>query len=355
MTGPLSGVRVLDFSTLLPGPLAGLILAEAGADVVKVERPGGGDEMRSYVPRFGDTSANFALLNRGKRSVSLNLKDDADRDRALALAVSADVLIEQFRPGVMERLGLGFSALAEANSRLVYCSISGYGQTGPNAQRAAHDLNYLADMGILSVTEPALPQVLIADIAGGAYPAVMNIVLALLQRERTGRGVHLDVAMSDNLFTPLYWALGEGYSTGRWPRAGDALVTGGSPRYRLYPTADGRVLAAAPLEDRFWMRFCELIGLAGELHDDVRDPVATTNAVAEIIAARTSDEWADVFDGEDVCCALVRTVEEATADPHVAARGLFDARVVDGVCAMPGAAGTACAGLAPRRRAVLPC
>lgn len=332
--GPLTGLRVLDFSTLLPGPLAGLVLAEAGADVLKVERPGG-DEMRAYEPRFGETSSNFALLNRGKRSVTLNLKAPDDRERALALADEADVLIEQFRPGVMNRLGLGYATLAERNPRLIFCSISGYGQHGPSAQRAAHDLNYLADTGVLSVTQPAIPQVLIADIAGGAYPAVINILLALHERMRTGRGVHLDVAMTDNVFTLLYWALGQGFAAGQWPAAGEDLVTGGSPRYRLYETADGRVLAVAPLEDRFWMRFCELIGLPEHLRDDRRDPKATTDAVARLVAQRNAAQWQELIDEEDICCTIVRGLDEAVGDPHFAERGLFGPKVSDGSRSMP--------------------
>jgi crotonobetainyl-CoA:carnitine CoA-transferase CaiB-like acyl-CoA transferase len=330
VTGPLAGIKVLDLSTLVPGPLASLILAEAGADVLKVERPGMGDEMRTYVPRLGDASTNFALLNRGKRTVTLDLKDDADRGRALDLAADADVVIEQFRPGVLDRLGLGYAVIAERNPRIVLCSISGFGQSGPSAHRAAHDLNYLADAGILSVTEPALPQVLIADIAGGAYPAVMNILMALRQRDVTGHGVHLDVAMSDNVSTLMYWALGEGFAEGRWPAPGSGLVTGGSPRYRLYRTADGATLAAAPLEDRFWSRFCELIDLPEGLRDDQRAPESTTEAVAALIAARTAEHWAAVFEGEDVCCSFVRGLDDAVQDPHVVERGLFDATVTDG-------------------------
>src|SRR5512134_2665463 len=224
---PLEGIRVLDFSTLLPGPLATLMLAEAGAEVIKIERPGSGDEMRSYTPRVGPDSVNFALLNRGKRSIAIDLKNE--KEKILPLLREADVLVEQFRPGVMERLGLGFDALKELNPRLVYCAITGYGQHGPRSQVAAHDLNYLAESGLLSLGAPVVPPALIADIAGGAYPAVMNILLALRQRERDGRGCKLDISMSDNLFTFLYWALGDGQEGGKWPGSGDALVTGGSP------------------------------------------------------------------------------------------------------------------------------
>jgi alpha-methylacyl-CoA racemase len=191
---PLAGIKVVDFSALLPGPLASLILAAAGAEVVKIERPGG-DELRGYEPRFGAAGAGFALLNRGKRSIAIDLKENDARARLLPLLRSADVLIEQFRPGVMERLGLGHAALAAVNPRLIYCSITGYGQSGPKAQAAAHDLNYLAETGLLHLAAgadgaPVVPPALIADIAGGSYPAVLNILLALRERDASGRGCH---------------------------------------------------------------------------------------------------------------------------------------------------------------------
>src|SRR5262249_15319137 len=212
---PLEGLFVLDFSTLLPGPLATLLLAEAGAEVVKIEPPGRGEEMRSHAPTWGADGASFALLNRGKRSIALDLKDPAERARLQPLVARADVIVEQFRPGVMARLALDYDSVAKINPRIVYCSISGYGQTGPKRDDAAHALNYIGDTGLLGLSmgdrsRPVLPPMLIADIAGGAYPAVLNILLGLEERRRTGRGRHLDVAMSDNLFPLMFWAIGEG-------------------------------------------------------------------------------------------------------------------------------------------------
>jgi crotonobetainyl-CoA:carnitine CoA-transferase CaiB-like acyl-CoA transferase len=326
---PLAGIKVIDFSTLLPGPLATLILAEAGALVIKIERPGGGDEMRAYEPRLGAHGVNFALLNRGKRSIAIDLKDPAARARLMPLIRQADVLIEQFRPGVMDRLGLGYEVLRAQNPQLVYCSLTGYGQSGPKAGVAAHDLNYIAETGLLSLSAdrdgaPPIPPALIADIGGGAYPAVINILLGLQRRARTGEGCRLDVAMCDNLFPFMYWALGSGFAADRWPSPGGELVTGGSPRYRIYRTADDRFLAAAPLEQRFWERFCELIGLEDHLRDDARDPASTIARVAEIIRAREAAHWQDVFRGEDVCCAIVASLRDALEDPHFRVRGLFD-------------------------------
>ncbi len=328
MSQPLAGVCVLDFSTLLPGPLATLLLAEAGAEVIKIERPGKGDEMRSYRPKFGNDSVNFAMLNRGKRSVAIDLKAADAVARLRPLIARADVVVEQFRPGVMERLGLGYEALATINPRIVYCAITGYGQTGPKAQVAAHDLNYVAEAGLLGLAAgadgaPIVPPALIADIAGGTYPAMINILLALRERDITGRGRKLDVAMADNLFTFMYWALGNGLAARQWPRPGGELVSGGSPRYQIYRTRDGRYLAAAPLEQRFWDNFCDAIGLEAQWRDDARDARCTRDAIAQRIAARTAAQWREQLAGKDVCCTIVASVEEALADAHFRARGLF--------------------------------
>ncbi len=325
---PLEGLRVLDFSTLLPGPMATLLLAEAGAEVIKIERPGRGDDMRDYLPLSGDDSANFALLNRGKRSVAIDLKDPASIGRVHALVRDADVVIEQFRPGVMDRLGLGHEALSAINPKIIYCAITGWGQTGPNAAVAAHDLNYLADSGMLGLSAgsdgaPVLPPALIADIAGGTYPAVMNILLALRQRDRTGVGCKLDVAMADNLFTFMYWALGASQAVGQSPKPGGELVTGGSPRYRIYRTQDARYIAAAPLEDKFWSNFLGVIGAPATLEQDLGHAEAVAAEVQRIIGTATAAQWAERFAGRDVCCSVVATLDEALANPHFAARGVF--------------------------------
>jgi len=330
--GPLTGVRVLDFSTLLPGPLATLLLAEAGAEVIKIERPGRGDEMRSYVPKFGADSVNFALLNRGKRSIAIDLKGKDAVAKLQPLIESADVVVEQFRPGVMDRLGLGYDALNKLNPRIIYCAITGYGQHGPRSDVAAHDLNYIAEAGLLALAAgadgmPVLPPALIADIGGGTYPAVINILLALRERERTGKGCKLDIAMADNLFAFMYWAIGNGLVAGKWPRPGGELVTGGSPRFYIYRTRDGKFVAAAPLEQKFWENFCALIGLAPEFQDDRRDPAASKCAVAEKIAAKTADEWRALFSGKDLCCCIMGSVDEALRDPHFIARGVFAAKL----------------------------
>ena len=329
---PLTGIRVLDFSTLLPGPLATLILAEAGAEVIKIERPGRGDEMRAYKVKFGADSVNFALLNRGKQSIAIDLKDAQARAKLLPLIKEADVVVEQFRPGVMDRLGLGYADLSVINPRIIYCAITGYGQSGPRANVAAHDINYVAESGMLSLAAgedgaPIVPPALIADVGGGTYPAVINILLALRARDVSGKGCKLDIAMGDNLFTFMYWALGNGLAAGAWPKPGGELVTGGSPRFFIYRTRDNRYIAAAPLEQKFWENFCEAINLDAKFRDDAGDPVASKRAVAQRIGEKTAAEWQDVFAGKDLCCCVVATLEEALDDPHFKARGVFDRKV----------------------------
>ncbi|MFI5020999.1 MAG: CaiB/BaiF CoA transferase family protein [Alphaproteobacteria bacterium] len=329
----LDGIRVLDFSTLVPGPLAGLMLAEAGADVIKVERPGTGDDMRGYEPRVGGTGIGFSLLNRGKRSLALDLRDPDVIRWLLSFAAEVDIVIEQFRPGVMDRLELGYQAFCAVNPRIIYCSITGYGQEGPKHHVAGHDLSYLADVGLLDLSAgpdgtPSLPPTLIADIGAGSFPAVVNILLALRTRDRTGEGCRLDISMTDNLFVFAFWALAAGLGTGRWPVRGRELLTGGSPRYRVYRTADGHFVAVAALEDKFWHAFCQLIALPVELRDEARAPAATIAGVAQKIAARPAAFWTEAFRDKDVCCSVVRTLDEALADPHFRQRGLFDDQIV---------------------------
>jgi crotonobetainyl-CoA:carnitine CoA-transferase CaiB-like acyl-CoA transferase len=330
---PLSGLLVLDFTTLLPGPLATLMLAEAGAEVIKIEPPGG-EGMRHYEPRFDGESAMFTLLNRGKRSLVLDLKRDADRDRLMPLIARADVLVEQFRPGVMARLGLGHEALRAVNPRLVYCSITGYGQSGPRAGEAGHDLNYIGNTGLLALNpgpadRPVVPPALIADIGGGTLPAVINILLGLRRRDATGEGCHVDIAMTDAMFSFAAHALAAGQATGHFPGMGGARLSGGSPRYQLYPTADGKLVCCAALEQKFWEAFCAAIGLAPEFVDDRRDPMATRDAVAAIVAGRTADDWRPVLAAADCCATVMASLVEALSDPHFVNRGLF-AHIVAG-------------------------
>ena len=324
---PLEGLLVLDFTTLLPGPLATLMLAEAGAEVLKIEKPGG-EDMRRFPPAFGGESATFALLNRGKKSLIADLKRQADRDKLIPLIERADILVEQFRPGVMERLGLGYDAVRAINPRLIYCSISGYGQRGPRRDEAGHDINYIGNTGLLDlqpgpIAAPVVPPMLAADIAGGSFPAVINILLALRARDRSGQGCHLDIAMTDAMFTFAWYALALGAATGEFPKPGEMALVGASPRYRLYPTKDSKLVACGALEQKFWAAFCRAIELPADLANDLRDPNATREAVAKRIAARTADEWRPILAAADCCATIVMSLQEAMRDSHFVERGLF--------------------------------
>ena len=315
----------------MPGPLASLILAEAGAEVIKVERPGG-EDMRHYAPLVDGTSANFALINRGKKAMEIDLRAVGAAKQLLDLAPTIDIVLEQFRPGVMARLGLGFEQWHAANPKIIYCAITGYGQSGPNAAAAGHDLNYQAKAGLLGLCAgaggmPGMPSILAGDIGGGSWPAVVNMLLALRRRDRTGEGCFIDIAMAENLFTFLFWGLASGNAAGEWPRAGQALFTGGSPRYRIYATSDDRHLAVAPLEDKFWTAFCEAIGLPAQLRDDAKDTAATADAVAQRLIAHPAAHWEAVFEKADCCVNVVRTLEEAVRDLHFRARGVFGHQV----------------------------
>lgn len=324
---PLAGLFVLDFSTLLPGPMTSLMLAEAGAEVLKIEPPQG-DDMRRFPPIVDGHSAAFAALNHGKDFLRLDLKS-ADAIAALRPHLErADILIEQFRPGVMARLGLGYEALRAINPGLIYCSITGYGQAGPRVMEAGHDLNYIARTGMLGLSSggaghPVMPPLLAADIAGGTFPAVINILLALRQRDRSGEGCHLDIAMADTPATFLWHAAASHAATGDVPRDGAELFTGGSPRYRTYATADGRLVAVGALEEKFWQVFCNAIGLPEGMRGAGAPSETVIAAVAERLAARTAAHWRTVLEPLDCCVCVVATLDEAMAEPQFILRGLF--------------------------------
>jgi alpha-methylacyl-CoA racemase len=323
---PLTGLLVLDFTTLLPGPLASLMLAEAGAEVIKIERPDG-EDMRRFPPAIDGESAPFAMLNRGKQCLTLDLKSDADRAKLIPLIKRADILIEQFRPGVMARLGLGYDEVRALSPRLIYCSISGYGQSGPRSDEAGHDINYIGNSGLLDlqpgpIDRPVVPPMLAADIAGGSFPTVINILLALRARDQNGQGCHLDIAMSDAMFTFAWYALALG-AAAKFPKPGEMWLVGSSPRYQLYPTKDGKIIACGAIEQKFWLAFTAAIGLAAELVNEQRDPAATRDAVAQLMLGRTAEEWRPILAAADCCATIVTPLEEAIRDPHFVQRGLF--------------------------------
>ena len=328
---PLAGLKVLDLSRLLPGPYATLVLADLGADVVKVEDPGLGDYARHMPPLVEGTSALFLALNRGKRSLALDLKAPADRETFLLLAEKADVVVESFRPGVMARLGVGYETLAARNRGLVFCSLSGFGQEGPYAGRAGHDLGYLALSGVLGLIDghgaPGQPNVQLADIAGGALVAVGGILAALWGRAGTGEGRWVDTSLTEGVMSVGAMFLGP-FLAGHAepPRAGRGVLSGERPCYALYPTADGRLLAVAALEPKFWSAFCGALGRADLEPFGLADGEEGARVQAEvraILARRTLAEWTARFSAIDCCVEAVLEAEEVAAHPVHEARGTF--------------------------------
>ena len=317
--GALQGVRVLDLSRYIPGPYATMTLADLGADVIKVE-PREGDPMRAFLPAVGDESAAHAALNRGKRSLAVDLRTEEGGALLRRLAGQVDVFVEGFRPGVLARRGLGPEALLEANPRLVYCSVTGYGQDGPYAARAGHDVGYAALGGFLDANvdregRPVVPKTQVIDMTAGLL-AVIGILAALQARERTGRGQHVDVSLlraSLALMTvPLTRSLAS-------PEPGDEL-TGVYPCYTVYRCRDGKSLAVGALEPKFWEQLCQALGrpeLAARQWAMGESRVHARAAVAALFASRDRDEWVRVLADQDVCVEPVLSADEVAAHPVV--------------------------------------
>ncbi|WP_226482513.1 CaiB/BaiF CoA transferase family protein [Natrinema amylolyticum] len=328
----LDSVRILDLSRLLPGPYATQLLADAGADVVKVEDTEAGDYARHTPPMTErDVGALFDSVNRGKRSIALDLKSGAGRAAFYRLVEEADVVFEQFRPGVAERLEIDYETLAEHNEDLVYCSLSGYGQTGPYAERAGHDLNYVGVAGLLDMTRedeamaPQIPGYQIGDLGGGLF-AAFSIVGGLLSRELGNGGEYVDVAMTD-VVASFSQAIAHGALTGDDPRPGETALTGEFPWYDVYETADGRYVTLAALEPKFWTAFCEevdreeLIDAHGT--DDPAELAAVREELEALFASRSRDAWlADLSD--ETMTGPVCTPAEAVEHPQLEARGLIE-------------------------------
>ena len=336
---PLTGLRVLDLSRLLPGGYCTLVLADLGADVIKVEEPGRGDTLRAWPPPASNgISGPYLALNRGKRSLTCNLKNPDGREVLRDLVRSADVLVESFRPGVMDRLGTGYAALSEINPRLIYAAISGFGADGARAQLAGHDLNYLAISGALSfsgTTEsgPWQPGVQVADLGGGALLALVAVLAALRARDRSGRGQFCDVAMSDGVLSWLTVHAGAYAVSGRPPQPGRELLNGGYACYTVYECSDGLSVAVGALETEFFATLCQVLDLP-ELIDWQydRDRQEELRArLAAVFASRSRADWLDWLTGLDVCVTPVQDLAEAYADPTHRDRGVvIDQQLADG-------------------------
>ena len=326
----LQGIRVLDLSRLLPGPFLTMILADMGADVIKVEDPNLGDYMRAFPPAKGGVGGRYLAVNRGKRSMVLDLKQAAGRGALLAMVEKADVVVESFRPGVMAKLGLAYEVLAARNPKIIMCSISGYGQTGPYTHRAGHDLDYIALAGVLAMTGPArggpqMPGVQIADLAGGALWSATAILGALVGRHRTGKGAHLDISMTEGALALVAPELGN-LDCGAKPTRGVETLNGGLACYGVYRTKDERYLAVGALEPKFWLALNAAIGrppVAAELLGSPADQARIRGELADIFLQKTAAEWHALLAPHDCCVEIVTELEELPSHPLHAAREVF--------------------------------
>jgi alpha-methylacyl-CoA racemase len=326
---PLSGIRVLDFSRLIPGSFATLMLAELGADVIKVEDAKHGDPTRHLPPSLDGQGLYHLLLNRGKKSVALELRDPESLKLIRGLIDSADVIVESFRPSTAKAIGVSAAQLRSTRPRLIHCAITGYGQTGPNAEKPGHDLNYVAEGGLLAVDRPGivnLPRMFIADVGGGAMSAVAGILAALFARERTGEGASLDISMHDAV---LYWMMlpaARQLMTGGERAVGELPTFGRHATYNVYDTKDGERVALGALEPKFWETFCDLVGHPEWKSRQASDPAdqgALLDEVRNLFLTRSRGEWLELFSSQAACLSAVNSPAEALADPHVAARNLL--------------------------------
>ncbi len=340
MQEALSGLKVLDLSRLLPGPFCSMLMADLGADVIKVEDPKIGDYIREWPPKIGGSSGYHTVLNRNKRSCTLNLKDPEGRAIFEKLAATADVVLEGFRPGVMKKLGLDYPSLERINPHLVYCSISGYGTGGIYAHKAGHDINYLAVSGVLSHSgkeRPTLSGVQIADLGGGSLMAAFSIMAALFARQRLGKGQFIDISMADGAFAWNCMRLGKFIADAEVPSTGDGMLNQGIACYDIYRTADGRYMALGALEPRFWKAFCQaasrpewensLYFQPGEHQKELG------RSISEFFLEKTMAEWVEFFRQVDCCCEPVLNLDEAMETPLMRERAM----VVDLVHASWGA------------------
>ncbi|MBC8391716.1 MAG: CoA transferase [Deltaproteobacteria bacterium] len=341
---PLEGITILDLTRLIPGALCTSILGDVGADVIKIEEPRLGDYERTIHPFIGSIASRFLVLNRNKKSVAINLKESVGRDVFLRMVEHSDVLVEGFRPGTMKKLGLDFETLQEINPKLIYCSISSYGQDGPCRDVVAHDVNILGMAGVLDITglkksAPVIPGVQIADSVAGMY-AALGILIAVIAKNRTGRGQFLDISMFDSVLSWLFDAASYVSSGTTLPERGEGRLTGGLPNYNIYETKDGKHISVASLEGKFRSGLLKKLGW-----DDIRaeDEEATSSKIKEsdkelgvflreTFLSKTRDSWLKELGDLNVCVAPVNSVAEALSHPHAIHRGM----VVDALHASAG-------------------
>ncbi|MEX0785284.1 MAG: CaiB/BaiF CoA-transferase family protein [Dehalococcoidia bacterium] len=323
----LDDVRVLDLSRLAPGPFCSMLLADLGADVLLIEPPA--DSKAGQGAGIGRGMEAYNALGRNKRSIVLNLRDEEARSVFYKLAESADVVLEGFRPGVVQRLGVDFETLKQKNPRIVYCSLSGYGQTGPYAGLVGHDINYISVGGALGMIgwpdqPPAIPMNIIADFAGGGLHAAYGILAALHARDRTGEGQYVDIAMSDGVLYLLASSVSGYYATGRAPERGATVLNGSVPHYNVYQCSDGGWISLGSLEPHFWVNLCKVMGredfIPHQYDGAKRDEIFAH--FREQFKSKTRDEWFEVLKQTDICAAPVYSLDEALSDPHNVARNM---------------------------------
>ena len=329
--GALNGVKVLDLSRLLPGPYCTLMMADYGAEVIKIEEPGNGDYIRWRKPAIEGIGARHLTINRNKKSVELNLKTDEGKEIFKKLAAEADVILESFRPGVMDRLGLGYEEISKINEGIVYCSLTGYGQTGPYRDLPGHDVNYIGYSGILGLIgekdgKPVIPGVQVADLGGGALMALSGICIALFHKERTGKGQYIDVSMMDGAVTWLYAAASDYFASGKTPQRGSNRLDGHFAFYNVYETKDHKYLSVGAAEAKFWKRICELVGKTEwiELHEGPEEVQEyLKKELTELFKQKDQKEWLDLLAMEDTCVGPVNDIEQIFTDPQIMEREMF--------------------------------
>lgn len=330
MPGPLNHLKVLDFSTLLPGPYATMLLADMGADVLRVEAPGRLDLTRVMPPLEDGVSTAHTFLNRGKRSLGLDLKKEGSADVIKRLVQDYDVVIEQFRPGVMDRLGIGYDTLKAINPNVIYCAITGYGQTGPYKDRAGHDINYLSLAGVSShcgrkETGPPPLGIQVADVAGGSHHAVMGILAAVIHRQQTGEGQYIDISMTDAAFAMNGMAGAAALAGGQEQKPESSMLNGGT-FYDYYQTSDGRWISVGSLEPQFSARLCDALDIpemkSFALSQNPDHQQTIREALKAAFAQKTLAEWEEVFAGQDACVEPVLTITEAADHPQMKARNM---------------------------------
>ncbi|WP_066308650.1 CaiB/BaiF CoA-transferase family protein [Bacillus sp. FJAT-29814] len=329
---PLEGIRVLDLTRLLPGPYCSLMLADFGADVIKIEDPKLGDYGRWWEPKVGGLSAMFHSLNRNKRSMSLDLKQDQNKEIFIELVKTSDVLIESFRPGVMDRLGLGYEELKKHNPKLIYCAITSYGQTGPYKDIPGHDINFLSYSGLLELQgeqnrKPVSSSVQIGDLGGGALMGVVGILVSIIEAQKSGKGQFIDISMLDGSVSWMQTMLPSYLASGQQPGRGELVLNGGMACYETYETKDHRYISVGALEMKFWKNFCQVIGkeeLIKQLNAPPEQQAGMKKEIQAIIETKTLTEWVGLFDGVDACVAPVLTMEEMVNDPQIQHRGMIE-------------------------------